>query len=253
MAFLIQRLDCHMSLQPSLQLAIWEKVQNIKLYFPSILILIRITLLSHGFITTFAPPLDVYNPNYDVCANRVYGFWCEHGHLVIFDLFSHSWLGSIPSSVAGLTYLRFIELSTNRITSIDDGICTLPNLQIMQMDTNPLLTHLPDCLGQLPLMVLNCYQCASNNFPATLANNSHVVSVILTGGSIPSFPSDFSSMTSLQYMDVSNNHAKGMIPRVANLPKLAYLDLSSNAFTTELTVDAFAGLTALTYLSIASL
>ncbi|KAJ6821938.1 receptor kinase-like protein Xa21 [Iris pallida] len=117
--------------------------------------------------------------------------------------------GTISPALANLTFLRTLNLSSNRLRGhIPRDLARLSRLQDLDLARNSLDGTVPSELSRCALL-------------GTMA-----LSYNMLGGPIPS---EFGSLRSLRHLDVRNNSVTGHIPpSLSNISLLARLDLSNN-------------------------
>nr|XP_004240813.1 receptor-like protein 43 [Solanum lycopersicum] len=175
------------------------------------------------------------------------------------DVFGN--ISELPKNLS--SSLRYLSLGdTNMFGNIGESeIFHLPNLQVLRLGNNPLLTGtLPNyrwnfsesvleldfsntgIFGKLPgsianlhyLWRLNLRNChLSGSIPVSLGNLTTIRELILTRNNFTgNVPSTISQLNKLVYLDLSSNHFRGSIPEsIGNLTAITVLDLSYNSFT----------------------
>ncbi|KAH0665766.1 hypothetical protein KY285_026972 [Solanum tuberosum] len=178
---------------------------------------------------------------------------------------------------------RYLSLrGTGMFGNISESqIFHLPNLQVLRLGDNPLLTDtLPNfhrnfsgsvleldfsntgIFGKVPgsianlhslwrLNLLNCN--LSGSIPESLGNLTAIRELILTGNNFTgNVPSTISKLSKLVYLDLSSNHFRGSIPEsIGNLTAITELALSDNSFTGNVP-STIRKLNKLSYLSLSS-
>ncbi|GJN19332.1 hypothetical protein PR202_gb06599 [Eleusine coracana subsp. coracana] len=149
----------------------------------------------------------------------------RRGRVVALDLAELNILGTITPSLGNLTYLRRLDLSSNRFHDI------LP----------PQLGNLRD----LKILYLH-YNSINGQIPLSLSNSSHLVEISFYG----SIPSNIRSLVNLKKLILQRNNMTGEIPKgIGNLVNLVHLGLGTNQFSGTVP-SSLGNLSALTYLSI---
>ncbi|KAJ0954516.1 putative protein kinase RLK-Pelle-LRR-XI-1 family [Helianthus annuus] len=141
----------------------------------------------------------------------------ELRNLYQLELFNNSFSGELPKKGwSNLTALRRIDLSINHFTgAIPVELCKLP-LSSLGLSDNKLQGLIPVSLAKSP-----------NLYDLRLFDNSLI-------GPIPSDLGKFSTLTTLNYLDLSGNSFSGKIPSgLANL-MLNTLNLSNNQLSGEI-------------------
>nr|XP_034600021.1 receptor kinase-like protein Xa21 [Setaria viridis] len=136
-----------------------------------------------------------------------------------------------PSSLSGLTYLRRLDLSRNRLGG---GVPSPlpPSLERLNLSHNVLQGPVPPALGSL-----HCLQKLSlsyNNLigaiPASLSNLTSLTSLSLTSNNLAgAIPSALGNLKALTFLSLARNNLTGAIPAsLGNLTSLTILGLASN-------------------------
>ncbi|KAI3831183.1 hypothetical protein MKW92_047321 [Papaver armeniacum] len=116
--------------------------------------------------------------------------------------------GPLPKSFANLTKTKHFHMNNNSISgSIPPELSTLPSLVHFLLDNNNLSGPLPPEFSRLPNLLI--IQLDNNHFD---------------GG----IPDSYSNMKKLLKMSFRNCSLTGPVPDMSRIPKLAYIDLSSN-------------------------
>ncbi|CAA2933672.1 probable inactive leucine-rich repeat receptor-like protein kinase At3g03770 isoform X2 [Olea europaea var. sylvestris] len=122
--------------------------------------------------------------------------------------------GSIPDKIHRLQSLEYLDLSWNFLYgSIPQTLSRIGQLQIVKLDGNFLNGTFPDWFDSF-----------SNFTSLSLRNN------LLSG----SLPSSIRRITTLTAIVLSNNAISGKLPNLSTLSSLQWLDLSENKFDSEL-------------------
>ncbi|XP_061373133.1 putative leucine-rich repeat receptor-like serine/threonine-protein kinase At2g24130 [Gastrolobium bilobum] len=169
--------------------------------------------------------------------------------------------GSIPHSIANLSRLSILNLTSNLLNgTISSETCRLPNLEQLLLSYNLLKTSIPEAFGKcqhLGLLDLSHNE-FSGRIPESLGNlvrlNSLFLNNNLLSGTIPptlgrctnlykldlsynrltgSIPLELSGLHELRiFINVSHNHLEGPLPiELSKLEKVQEMDLSSNHLT----------------------
>ncbi|PHT63607.1 hypothetical protein T459_32542 [Capsicum annuum] len=137
--------------------------------------------------------------------------------LTILGLSGNKLSGLIPNSLGYLTHLQYLDLERNNLTS-DSSLSFLTsltncrNLTFLDVYMNPLNGILPVSVGNL-----------STSLRKFFADSCTIKGRI---------PNDFGNLSSLLFLDISENNLVGSIPTsIGNLENLQLFDLSNNKFT----------------------
>ncbi len=174
----------------------------------------------YGWLTYDYPPSQWYHLTVD--AGRVTRIYLEVNNLV----------GTIPSELANLTYLRDFDLEGNQLTgTIPPELGSLANLLYFDLQSNQLTGTIPSELGNLAnlrFLRLSDNQ-LSGGIPADLGNLAKLESLQLeknqlTGG----IPSTLGNLVNMDHIfDLSDNPLGGSIPpELGKLNKLQQLEVN---------------------------
>ncbi|TVU32318.1 hypothetical protein EJB05_24043, partial [Eragrostis curvula] len=180
----------------------------------------------------------------------------RRGRVTALDLRGLGLSGSIaPSSLAGLTYLRRLDLAENRLTG---GVPSPlpPSLERFNLSHNALQGPVPTTLGSLRR--LQTLSFAHNNLtgtiPASLGNLTSLTDLSLTSNNlVGAIPDSLGNLQSLTGLYLNLNMLQGSIPPVLfNLSSLQELVLQFNNLTGTLPSDAIGKLPSLWLLAVDS-
>lgn len=176
----------------------------------------------------------------------------NQSRLMMLDFSDNQLSGEIPNSIwkVGNGYLRFLNLSHNKFSSLQKPYTFPFLLDVLDLHSN----HLK---GDIPIPPRRVYHLdySSNNFgssiPADFGNvltstlffsisNSKLVGVI---------PQSIRNASSLHVLDLSQNALTGPIPLIGNLKVLESLDLSVNMLNGSIP-EQLANLTSLSFLNV---
>ncbi|KAB2631870.1 receptor-like protein 12 [Pyrus ussuriensis x Pyrus communis] len=130
-------------------------------------------------------------------------------NMVCFKFSSNMFHGSLP--IAPPTMLEYTGTDNNFTGEISPLLCSMKNLQLLDLSKNKLSGMLPQCLGNF-----------SDDLILLLLGNNSFHGVI---------PQTYNNGNSLRMIDVSHNKLQGQLPRsLVNCVGLEYLVLSNNQF-----------------------
>lgn len=116
-------------------------------------------------------------------------------------------LSSLPTYMAGMAFLEYVNLSNNRFDTFPDVLCAMPNLTDLDLSFNTIRT-LPPELGQL----------------------TKLVRLVLAGNRLSHLPAEMRGLVSLRVLDLRHMTLQS-IDDVPALPKLERLLATHNAIT----------------------
>ncbi|VXD15923.1 T9SS type A sorting domain-containing protein [Marinoscillum sp. 108] len=164
-------------------------------------------------------------------------------------------ISSLPESLGELNSLWGFNMANSLVTTIPDGLWSLPNLYDVRLVGNAQLeVTLPDTLGKndaLDFFWLDGSS-LSGSLPCGADNTSLRVLRIQNMQMAADFPIGITQIPSLQELSLAGNGLTGLIPEeLGGLTGLLHLDLGSNQFFGPIPL-ALTELTSLNYLSLFS-
>ncbi|KAH1044582.1 hypothetical protein GLYMA_09G243600v4 [Glycine max] len=142
--------------------------------------------------------------------------------------------GAIPNSIANLSNLSYLDLSTAKFSGhIPPEIGKLNKLGFLRIAENNLFGHIPREIGMLTNLKLIDFSAnsLSGTIPETMSNMSNLNKLYLASNSLLSgpIPSSLWNMYNLTLIHLYANNLSGSIPAsIENLAKLEELALDSN-------------------------
>ncbi|GJP50582.1 hypothetical protein CLOM_g9733 [Closterium sp. NIES-68] len=149
------------------------------------------------------------------------------------DLSSNNLTGPLPSAIGALSNLQFLQLRQNNFSGgIPSAIGALSKLTGLDLSDNRLTGSIPDVLGGLPSLknlVLN-QNGLSGSIPSSIGALSSLEMLSLELNSLNgSLPDTISSLQNVTKINVQSNRLSGpLFPQVGELTNLMYLTLSNN-------------------------
>ncbi|XP_022768982.1 probable LRR receptor-like serine/threonine-protein kinase At2g16250 [Durio zibethinus] len=158
-------------------------------------------------------------------------------NLKILDLSVNSLTGSVPLSFGFLGNIERLELASNYLSgSIPPILGSLRRLQLFNVSDNNLSGSIPVQFGNLSRLVVldlsknSFYGSVPEEFKMLRSLKKMVIGVNELEGRLP--VDLFSSLVELQVVDLSRNKLEGALKdTIWSMPKLGFLDVSSNNFT----------------------
>lgn len=157
------------------------------------------------------------------------GITCNSiGEITHINLHSSGLVGTLPSSLSGLTSMQSLNLGNNQLSgSIPSTYASLINLQIWNMESNGF----------------------SGQFPSFLVDFDYLQYLHLGNNDLSgSLPLDFSNLTYLKEFRVNDNQLSGSLTNTfGSCTQLIHFDASSNSLNNNLP-SSFGGLADLTHI-----
>ncbi|XP_031115791.1 probable LRR receptor-like serine/threonine-protein kinase At3g47570 [Ipomoea triloba] len=161
----------------------------------------------------------------------------RHTRVVVVNLTSLKLVGSLPSHIGNLSFLKALDLRNNTFSgNIPSELGTLTNLRLISFNHNNLVGKIPHSLGNLSL--LNRFGVSVNNLfgeiPDSLCKVSELQYLLVAqnnlSGTIPPSLFNHSSMLAI---DMGMNYIEGTLPSdmFITLPHLIYFSIQWNNFT----------------------
>jgi len=137
--------------------------------------------------------------------------WPALPDLVYLDLADNQMSSTIPSSLANITNLRFLDLSGNSFTGSTEVIFSCSTLLEVELSNNQFGGTIPCSIGNLAEMR-----------SLSLANNAMYGAL----------PSELGAVTRMKFLRLSNNGFSGSLPAaLSSMRKLELFEAGENAFT----------------------
>ena len=163
-----------------------------------------------------------------------YGVVCqEDGFVTDISLGANNLKGTVPADVFHLPWLHALSLYSNLISlSFDSNYARANRLQILNLDSTALQSL--DGIGQAHgLVELSArFNGLRGTIPSDMASLTSLQYLTLSdnnlSGTLPSF---LNSMTQLQQLKLGSNQLSGPLLEFASIPSLNYVDLSDNNLT----------------------
>jgi len=142
---------------------------------------------------------------------RWYGVTCEDGHTTGLDLagfiiskgYNRFGLkGDLPAEIGNLTYLTYLDLAWNELSSLPPEIGNLTNLTGLYLSQNQ-LSSLPAEIGNLTnLTSLGLWYNQLSSLPAEIGNLANLTWLQLWSNDLSSLPAEIGNLTNLTYLDL---------------------------------------------------
>ncbi|KAJ6824765.1 pentatricopeptide repeat-containing protein, mitochondrial [Iris pallida] len=173
------------------------------------------------------------------------------------DLSSNRFQGPIPQEISRLSRLRYLDLNNNSLSGmIPSELSHCHYLQMIDLSYNMLGGYIPTEFGSLPslyyLDLMN--NSISGQIPASLANASSLITLALLGNQLSGgIPQSLGKLFVLEELDLGANNLEGSIPpSLWNLSSLEYLYLGYNQLQGSLPHNLGQALPRLNYLAVNS-
>ena len=155
-------------------------------------------------------------------------------HVTKISLIHNNLVGSIPASIADLTYLEDFRLSSNSLSGSIPDISALTNLLYLYLDDNQLTGSVPSLYSNTALQYLELSENQLTGSIPSLSNNTALYLLDLSRnqltGSLPSLVNN----TALFDFNVETNKLSGTIPSLSANTSLAAFNVSYNNFSGEI-------------------
>ncbi|KAI6698762.1 hypothetical protein NL676_018881 [Syzygium grande] len=171
--------------------------------------------------------------------------------------------GSIPDALSNLSELTFLALNSNNFSgNIPASLGKLSQLYWFDVSENQLTGSLPVSTDTTPGLDLlfNCNHFhfsknqLSGNIPNKLfSSNMSLIHIRLDRNSFSgNVPSTLNNLTQLSELNLARNGLNGPLPNLTGMTSLGYIDLSNNSFTASAAPDWFSTLSSLTTLDMSN-
>ena len=140
-------------------------------------------------------------------------------------------LTEVPSAIANLTQLQFLNLSDNNLTQLPEAIATLTQLRLLYLSRNQ-LTVLPEAIATLTqLQVLNLSVNQLTVLPEEIAELTQLQRLYLSGNNLTQLPEAIATLSQLEWLELSRNNLTQLPEAIAGLTQLQELYLWRNNLT----------------------
>ncbi|CAH1251183.1 LRRIQ4 [Branchiostoma lanceolatum] len=163
-------------------------------------------------------------------------------------------LSTLPPGVEKLQKLRELYIHDNQLTEVPPGVCSLPNLEVLDVSNNKLstlppgveklqklrelyiydnqLTEVPPGVCSLPnLEVLDVSKNKLSTFPPGVEKLQKLTHLYIDYNQLAEVPPGVCSLSNLEVLSVSNNKLSALPPGVEKLQKLTQLNINDNQLT----------------------
>ncbi|KAK1364349.1 hypothetical protein POM88_039910 [Heracleum sosnowskyi] len=173
-----------------------------------------------------------------------------NGSLVDLDLHMNVLEGGIPESFSHMTALTHLDLHANQLTGVlFESICNLSILQVADFSSNNFTGNLDDLLSG-PLPLLQKLLISGNKLTGSLPDItqlSFLTELALNSNQLDgNLPTVFEHHSALNFLNLSDNHLRGVLPDFTRFSSLSWLYLDNNEFSRSL--PDFTGLSSLRFL-----
>ncbi|KAL6630078.1 hypothetical protein ACP70R_029843 [Stipagrostis hirtigluma subsp. patula] len=159
------------------------------------------------------------------------------GRVIALELPGLNLSGTIPATVANLTFLKSLDLSKNQLRGpVPREFSLLLNLNHLDLSFNTLDGEIPPSLSRCSNLrnISLGFNNLQGGIPKEFGSLVGLRSLSLLHNNLTgSIPADsFQNLQKLEYLSLAGNSLSGLIPHsLGNLTSLAYLLLSNNSFT----------------------
>nr|GMD10946.1 putative disease resistance protein RGA3 [Ipomoea batatas] len=163
-------------------------------------------------------------------------------------------LPKLPKEIGNLIHLRYIDISCSKIVELPDSICSLDNLQTLNLQECECLSRLPEGIGnlhklrkidlrrskveELPnsicslgnLETLNLKRCEClSRLPEGIGNLQKLTSIDLSWSKVEELPDSICSLDDLEILDLEGCECLSRLPEgIGNMRHLSKIDLSES-------------------------
>jgi hypothetical protein len=165
---------------------------------------------------------------------------CRNGRVVTLHLKTHEYkcgydtifldtnLNKIPTAIGFLSELETLDLTGNKLESIEPSVFTLVKLKCLILEENK-LTLLSDSIGKLiRLTKLNLNYNKLISMPDSLQQLDSLEFLSINGQMFKIFPKQILYLTNLKRLLIHNTNIESLSSNIYLLKKLEYLDISDN-------------------------
>lgn len=200
-------------------------------------------------------------------------FWFNLDKLTFVGaLLGNKYNNILPASIDVFVNLTSLNLCSNKLTNLGDGLFKLTRLRRLELSDNQITTicHQFQNLTKLEELFL-AHNCVSNitilcnltsltrldisynqltDLPSQMSNLTNLVNLDLMSCNLFNLPNEISALTELQSLDISANNLSEFPPSMKNLLNLQTLFTLGNKFENYIPPFIYDNVTVLKYLSV---
>jgi hypothetical protein len=137
-------------------------------------------------------------------------------------------LVTLPSSIAELKKLKYLNVEYNKFASLPAVIGDLTELESLKLGYNP-LTSVPDEIGHLgKLRYMSLYATDIQQLPNTIGNCGNLEIVIIANTGLTSLPDEFCNLSALKQAELYRNKLASLPDSIVKLNNLEYFFVEYN-------------------------
>ncbi|KAG8927072.1 cysteinyl-tRNA synthetase [Tulasnella sp. 417] len=145
---------------------------------------------------------------------------------------SQAAMKQVPSGVKHISTLHELDISSNRMVSLDEAdLYQIPGLRNIQVQNNRLSTLPKNFAEMKALKFLNLSNNRFNSIPTVLSQITSLVDLDLSFNAISVFPPTLGELTNMERLVVVGNRIASIPPEIASLARLKEFDCRNNAIT----------------------
>ncbi|XP_031129954.1 disease resistance protein RGA2-like [Ipomoea triloba] len=136
-------------------------------------------------------------------------------------------LEKLPKKIGNLIHLRYIDLSASVVNELPDAVCSLYNLQTLDLKRCGNFSRLPDGIGNLrQLRYIDLTWSELETLPDTICSLENLQTLDLKGcEQFSRLPDGIGNLRQLRYIDLSWSKVKTLPDTICSLENLQTLDL----------------------------
>ncbi|PNX79594.1 LRR receptor-like kinase resistance protein, partial [Trifolium pratense] len=181
--------------------------------------------------------LSIYENNF---VGKIPDTISNASNLVQLDMSENEFSGIIPNSFGDLAFLKYLGISRNNLTIIDDdsfeinfltSLTSCTYLEHLEVSENRLLSKLPKSIGNLSLQYFMADSLGINgNIPLEIGNMSNLIELSLSRNNLTGpIPSTIKRLNQLQHLNLGYNGLQGSIVHdLCEVSSLSELYLTRN-------------------------
>ncbi len=140
-------------------------------------------------------------------------------------------ISNLPDGIFKCKNLTYLNLNLNLIKEIPDSLSKLNKIEVLQLETND-FEEIPKAVYQLKkLSTLSFHQNKIGNISKEIKNLKNLINLNFSKNRIEKLPEEFYQLIKLKHLDLNSNQLTNLDKKFEKFNQLQYIDLSNNELT----------------------